>query len=341
MDRDGDLDVVTTAQDGGTVGWLENDGTQRFSLHVIDGEAKAPKSAFPVDLDKDGDLDVVAASHDGNAVMVYDNDGRQAFAKRVIDSNALEAYYATAADFDGDGDLDIVSASRLDHTVAWYPQQDGQFSKRIITQNARGARFVAPVDLEGDGDLDIIAASVDDNTIAAHLNDGHGSFTATVVDNAAIGAYGAVPMDMNGDGLVDILGASKTDGVTSILFQEKAQDLAVGPGETHQIGAALLSAKARGLSSAEIVYTVVNAPRFGELLLGDAPLNSGATFTQADVDAGRVSYRAPGHAGIDGFRLAAGKALASAPIASFHMTVGAPHFVGGISDDFAPVVLNR
>jgi hypothetical protein len=161
------------------------------------------------------------------------------------------------------------------------------------------------------------------------------------VDNAAIGAYGAVPTDMNGDGLVDILGASKTDGVTSILFQEKAQDLVLKPSETRRIDTALLSAKARGLTAAELIYSVVSAPRFGALLLGVAPLTTGATFTQADVDAGRVSYRAPAHTGLDAFRLAAGEGLASAPIASFRLTIGTPHFAGGITDDFTPVVLTR
>ena len=91
----------------------------------------------------------------------------------------------------------------------------------------------------------------------------------------------------------------------------------------------------------ELVYQVVNAPRFGELLLGDSPLTTEATFTQADVDAGRVSYRAPQHTGLDSFRLAAGEGLASAPIASFRMTIGAPEFAGGITDDFAPMILAR
>jgi len=49
---------------------------------------------------------------------------------------------------------------------------------------------------------------------------------------------------------------------------------------------------------AEIVFTIATTPAFGELKLNDVSLGVGGTFTQADVDAGLVTYRNTG-SGLD------------------------------------------
>ena len=48
----------------------------------------------------------------------------------------------------------------------------------------------------------------------------------------------------------------------------------------------------------EIVFTIVTTPAFGDLNLNNAPLGIGGTFTQADIDAGLVTYRNTG-SGLD------------------------------------------
>ncbi|MCI0430981.1 MAG: FG-GAP-like repeat-containing protein, partial [Rhodospirillales bacterium] len=218
----------------------------------------------------------------------------------------------------------------------------GSFSKGTISAAAGGARFVSTVDIDGDGDLDVLSASVDDNTIAFYLNDGSGGFTRVVADRAAFGAYGAVPMDMDKNGLVDILGASKTDGTVSILFQEKTHDLSLEAGESLAIDTAFLNAIDPEQSPAALVYTILTAPTLGTLRLGTAILSIGETFTQADVDSGRISYNQTGAVeGSDSFRLSLSDGIASPSIASFQLTIGAPSPPGGIvSDDFSSGVLD-
>ena len=67
--------------------------------------------------------------------------------------------------------------------------------------------------------------------------------------------------------------------------------LAVGEGSVSALGAAQLRATDVDDGAAQLIYTVLTAPAHGTVLLGAAALASGGTFTQADLDAGRLAYR--------------------------------------------------
>jgi hypothetical protein len=335
LDGDEDLDLVIAGQDANEIQWLRNDGRQRFTSHVIDAKTMGVKSALPVDLDGDGDTDLVAASFFDDTIAWYDNDGSMSFRKKVIDSAADGAYFASAADLDSDGDLDVVSASQLDNTIAWYRNEGGRFSKRAITEKAQAARFVTTADLDHDGDLDVISASVDDNAIAVHLNDGSANFASRIIDSAAIGAYGAVPADVNGDGVLDIVGASKNDGIVSILIQERAHELVADTGQTVTIGSAVLSATDNEQAPEDLRYELLAAPTLGTLWIEQGELREGATFTQADLNARRLSYKAGAEKGVTNLRLALSDGIAPPLVVSFRLTIG-PEPVAGtkVSDDF-------
>ena len=66
--------------------------------------------------------------------------------------------------------------------------------------------------------------------------------------------------------------------------------LTLAEGGTATIAGGLLQTNDVDNSTAELVYTVTNLPAHGTLNLNGAALASGGTFTQADLDAGRVSY---------------------------------------------------
>jgi PKD repeat protein len=336
MDGDGDLDLGTAGQDSNTIAWYENDGSQSFTVHVIDTAALAAKSAVPLDFDGDGDIDIIVASFGDNTVAWYENDGFHNFTKRVVDGNARGAYFATAADLDGDGGLDIVAASQLDNTVAWYRNDGGTFTKKVL-RFAAAPRFVATADVDGDGDIDILSASVDDSTIALYVNDGAGNFATVIADGAAIGAYSAIPVDMNGDGLVDILGASKTDGTVSILFQKKVHNLLLAVGEVLTIDSSVLLAIDQEESPEELVYTLSHAPTMGVLRLAGAPLSVGGSFTQLDVEFGRISYDPTAAVdGRDSFALELTDGIAPPSRVTFTVTIGNRDIgsSGIVSDDF-------
>ncbi len=73
LDGDGDLDIVTCADNDNTVLWLENDGSQNFTEHVLDNSFTYAYYVTPVDLDGDGDVDVVGtaeqAVESGNTIL--------------------------------------------------------------------------------------------------------------------------------------------------------------------------------------------------------------------------------------------------------------------------------
>ena len=56
------------------------------------------------------------------------------------------------------------------------------------------------------------------------------------------------------------------------------------------IGAGLLHAADADNTPEQLVYTLTAAPTSGQLLLDGALLAAGGTFTQADVDGGKLTY---------------------------------------------------
>lgn len=291
LDGDGDNDFVTTSQDAGNVAWYENDGAQNFTRHIIDTSLVKAKRAEVADMDGDGDLDIVTASYDINEIAWFENDGAQNFTKHVVDDNSLGAYYATPADIDGDGHIDILAASRLDDTIAWFRNDgSGGFTKFVIDDQAEGARTVLAYDMDGDGDMDALAASVDDDTVAWYENDGNGSFTWRPVDQNAGGAYGAFAIDMDGDGDMDVLSAGNKAWEISVHIQGWNHTGSVELNEIVTVDSTQLETIAPEADPAEVVYTVTVTPMAGQLRLSDVPLNRGDSFSQDDVNNGRLTF---------------------------------------------------
>ncbi|NJO34842.1 MAG: cadherin-like domain-containing protein, partial [Rhodospirillales bacterium] len=346
FDADGDADLVTASQDANTVAWYENDGAENFVERVIDVAALAAKTALPVDVDGDGDLDVVTASFGDDTIAWYENNGAGGFAKHVIDTGANGAYYAIGHDIDSDGDVDIVAASRIDNSVSWYRNDGGQaFTKRVIDNDATAARSVFAVDVDGDGNVDVLSGSVDDDTVAWHKNNGDGTFTKHVVDRTINGPYGVDALDINRDGLVDVFAAGNMDGTVNIYLQttERKHDVEVVSQGTLVVDRSILEAVDADDTPGELTYTLQSAPVAGELRLNGTTLGAGSTFTQADVDQGRLAYvHTVPEATRDGFDFTladAGGAGAAPARGSFAIEVLPPP-PQLVSDDFSGAALD-
>ena len=303
LDNDGDLDLVTSGQDGNFISWYENDGDNNFQPHIIDDAALGAKRAEAADVDGDGDPDILGASFDGHEIAWYENESAdqrpgpgRSFSKHVIDDKAFGAYYVAPADIDGDGDMDMFSANRRENTVAWYRNDGAElgsgvvFTKQVVDDDAIEVRTVVAVDLDRDGDVDGLAASVDDDTVAWHENDGAGGFTKHVIDDELDGVYSATAVDMDFDGDFDLLSAGRSSGEITLHSQYKAHNAAVARGGTLLINSQRLLTTSSEESAADLVYTISGAPKFGEIQVGGSAVPKGGTFSQQDIDDGRVSY---------------------------------------------------
>ena len=297
INDDGYMDLLTSSQDADRIAWYENDGAEVFTLKIVDTTADAAKWADAADLDGDGDLDIVIASNFDDTVAWYENDGAENFTKKIIDDTVNGAYFVSLADVDGDGDPDVFSASQHDHTIAWY-RNDGAsgFSTQQITAGALGARTVIAADIDGNGAVDAVSASVNDDTIAWYANDGSGQFSGNIVDSDAQGGYGVFVIDMNHDGLLDVLSASRDSAEVAIHTQSTSHFLTIGLGEIVTIDSTLLLAVDADDGPAELTFTISSPPAFGVLALSGLSIGIGDSFTQEDVDLGRLTYS---HDGID------------------------------------------
>ncbi|MAP34479.1 MAG: hypothetical protein CME75_01505 [Halomonas sp.] len=119
------------------------------------------------------------------------------------------------------------------------------------------------------------------------------------------------PKDDNADNTYDVI-LTANDGSLSSVSQalsisvddiNEAPTLETNTGATIMAGravtitSAMLSARDEDDDATDLTYTLTVLPGSGELRLGEVPLSLTDTFTQADLDAGRVSYQAGGVVG--------------------------------------------
>ncbi len=208
LDRDGDLDVLSTSLLDGKIAWYENDGSQGFSERAI-GSAGLARDVFTADVDDDGDLDVLSASELDDRVAWRRNESIHStteFGPRIeISTTALGARWVSVADMDRDGDFDVQSASHDDSTIAWYENNGSQgFTEHVIGTEEYQARFVQGVDMDNDGDVDVLSSAITDDVVVWE-NNGSQSFTRRIVTSMGSGHRMAWAADFDNDGDQDVV----------------------------------------------------------------------------------------------------------------------------------------
>lgn len=73
LDLDGDMDVLSTAEELNDVSWWENDGNQNFQKHVISDSLDGASDVYAADIDGDHDLDIFVAANDDNEIRWFEN----------------------------------------------------------------------------------------------------------------------------------------------------------------------------------------------------------------------------------------------------------------------------
>ena len=216
MDGDGDMDILSVAQQADDVTWWENDGSQSFTQRTINANFDNPRAVHAVDMDGDGDMDVLSVAQNADDITWWENNGSESFTGHTINGNYDAAQAVYAVDMDGDGDMDIVSTAQNADDITWWENNGSQsFTERTIKGNFNGADDVYAADVDGDGDMDVLGTAINANDITWWTNDGSQNFTEYTIQGNFDGAYDVHAADVDGDGDLDVLGvAQDADDVT-------------------------------------------------------------------------------------------------------------------------------
>jgi hypothetical protein len=232
IDGDGDLDVLVAVLGMlfpnndriGSVVILENDGSQRFTHHVIIERIARVSDVRAADLDGDGDQDLAVAQfgYDDGETRWMENLGNWKF-----DSHMLQTLsgpiHCEIADLDGDGHLDIMVlvSQEWEEIYVFAGDGRGHFTPRRVfgSDNSDfGSSGMWLFDLDLDGDLDVLFTNGDAfDYMPPHPwpwhgvqwleNQGDFAFAYHRIADFG-GAVNARPTDVDQDGDLDLFVAS-------------------------------------------------------------------------------------------------------------------------------------
>ena len=220
LDRDGDMDVVSTFidyVDGMNLRWHENT-KNGFVDHLIAESEHGAQRVAVADLDGDGDLDLALAA-ETSGISVWTNDGKQRFTRRSIASSLGTALRIQAADLNRDGRIDLVG-SDVQGKVTWLENAgQGRYREHLFETGYEYAILeTVAADLDGDGDLDLVLAisEREEKSLAVLENKGQ-TFTLHELGLSLFSAADASAHDLDGDGDLDIVASVSQRAADSMV----------------------------------------------------------------------------------------------------------------------------
>ena len=222
LDNDGDFDIIVASWNqstaaNGKLSWLENDGSESFTLHQISGLSTT--TVYPIDVDGDGSIDIVAGTRnegffggqENDRLIWFQNDGSGNFTLHNVSTERQFRDEVFAIDMDDDGDVDLLSAGALSF-LGWY-ENDGNenFTEHELGPEVRQPTSIHASDIDGDGDIDILSTKELDDQVVWFENDGNQNFTERIITVCADLARGVYAADIDEDGDLDVLSASAFD----------------------------------------------------------------------------------------------------------------------------------
>ncbi|HVW00027.1 MAG TPA: VCBS repeat-containing protein, partial [Planctomycetaceae bacterium] len=228
MEGDGDLDLVVAVLGSvyaadepiGKVVWLENDGAQQFTTHLVLDDLRRVSDVQAGDLTGDGRPDLVVAEFgfDRGRLLWLENMGDLKFRDRELYA-VPGAIHVPLVDLNGDGRLDIATVvSQEDEEVCAFENLgQGQFRRRSLYAQGNfdfGSSGLFVSDLNGDGRPDLLLTAGDNLEITypapqpwhgCFLLENKGDWKFEFRRLATVpGVYAAGVGDLNGDGSPDI-----------------------------------------------------------------------------------------------------------------------------------------
>ncbi len=210
LDGDGDKDVVTSSFTTNQIIWLDNDGSENFTMTILSSSAGGCAGLDVIDVDNDGDLDVVATGYNSDEVFWLQNNGSQVFTKNVIRGNFNGAASIRVFDVDADGDKDIVTSGILCDSIILLRNNGSQTFVQQFLHPLDGPRSLRLVDFDNDGDTDITFAG--DGGLGWILNAGG---VLTVNQYSTTYTRDFLVADLNNDNFKDLIFTNYADDYIS------------------------------------------------------------------------------------------------------------------------------
>lgn len=216
IDGDGENEILSIADFGNKIAWLEPSDTN-FEEYSTTNNVISPVTGDGIrglathDFNQDGFLDIVTANYTTTNVSLFLSNSLGGFVESSIElnehANAIQAF-----DYDGDKKSDLLITTELNgiEKLLIYKGDDNGAFEFLISKslNTYSARHIDILDFEGDGDQDILVNGFDYSTFNLFENV-NGEFQPNNDHGISnIGQGYKVFSDLNNDNKIDALSSS-------------------------------------------------------------------------------------------------------------------------------------
>lgn len=216
INRDGNMDIVATAEGDGQLHVYLGDGTGSFTFYTVSTSSvlSSVTSLEVVDWDSDTYPDIITGDASGRIRRFSNTDGNpNNFSEQILIDSQLWPVKTITRDIDFDGQLEVVYADQNADRIYYLDTNDGGTTfTRTELLFADVIRDFELGDFNGDSFLDIAVVSDGEDRLYVYTNNGSLQFTQNVIETAFANPFSIEIADIDGDSDLDLALGTK-DGI--------------------------------------------------------------------------------------------------------------------------------